>query len=1825
VSTGKDVLDKKLAVQMQAWRDDLLSIDRRQRLVYFQHPKSGTFEIVEPGCTAVEALVNGGDVTLESSEPLELDPDVSAAGLGLPTRGPRTLRIASKTPAQILSTSKRLHQRSEQEYADRGVWTLYLAYGMLNWVDPADSKKISSPLLLVPVRLAKEGQQYVLSRTEDDPALNTALGLKLSRDFAIDLPEFDVDDLNIATVLSGVRRAVSAESEWTVDDRVVMSIFSFHKEAMYRDLEQNEARIVANGMIQLMALGPDAPDSSDFSFDPVADEDLDTQLAPEKLHSILDADGSQRKCVLAARDGRSFIMDGPPGTGKSQTIANIIAELMATGKTVLFVSEKAAALDVVRDRLTHRQLDPFLLELHSHKATRKQVVQTLHAELTRRPIAKSSFSDTDRSQLVKSRKRLTDHANAMNEIRRPLGRTLHEVLGRLAQLTDFDVYPSGDPKSLGSLSADLLAELQMAATSLSKVWRPAEEGEFFPWRGLAGEGLSQAQIRELEHAVDTMVQSTERLLRTVRLFDAQLPFWSVGSDVPGIRSRTVLTALLTDRRDAPRAWFSTNKLGPLLTRIEKLESEEKLFVGKEEQVRQACADRWNMADKELLGSFDELLQRDSKCFSRPLNLLTFGQLDGVEQGTLAAMELLDSIIEKARELGRLFELAPEALTLNKCRALSSLAELSQQGSLPESHWINSSVQGALDESARVLGQLSTIVRERQSAMESVYRPDILSLDINGLKVRFETQHRGLKLWSKQARLDKKTLREVTVAGVVNKEVIAMLGDALAWQIAQHNLSASEPEYGPRLGSYYQGAATDFARITQALEVARSAIKLAGDDIRPSTLARQLSRSSTPDVELIPLARDVAEMVNRFSRDTAALFSEKFHDRVGDVPLHELRGSLADAAENLEIARPLRARLSELVGEIATVSSAGTVIRQISDLSRMEVDIAQASGANSEALGPRYRVRRTDWAALRADHTWISSFQKALGGPIDEESVRFVEEFDAPTLDLAEILAKWIDARDRLLAFFDPQRSTELGAELDRDLEAADELLDGFVADMASDVDIWFEFKKLVRTLGDAGVSETLNSLRDSRSPFSHVVPAVERAALEPWAEQTITEDIRLSEHRASGRETLLDQFKDLDARLINDAHTAVVEACVSRRPRSNVGPAAVISHEANKKSRHKPIRKLLEETGSIVQALKPCFMMSPLSVSQYLPPTLEFDVVIFDEASQVMPADAVNCIYRGKQLIVAGDQKQLPPTSFFSSADIESDDEDQPDNFDSVLDLCKASGAMVSLPLSWHYRSLHEDLITYSNYRIYEGKLNTFPGATQEANDLGVHHEYVKGVYQRGAGSRNPIEAERVVDRVLEHRRLNSDFSLGVVTFSSQQAEAVSEAIERRAEHEPLLAGLMEDHDRLRGFFVKNLESVQGDERDIIIFSIGYGPDEAGKLMMNFGPLTRKGGERRLNVAITRARRRVEVVSSFYAGDMTDGASEGNRHLKNYLDFAARGRVALASDIHGTAGEADSPFEEEVLRVIRSWGYDAVSQVGAAGYRIDIGVRHPDKAGTFMLGIECDGAAYHSAKSARDRDRLRESVLRGLGWEIHRIWGLSWYRDRATQEAALKAALDAALHGGSLIPAIAGPADAPEPMEYEEIDLSAPPGWTVPYTMASRPAHRYWYQPGDADALTDLIQYAGHVVSVEAPLHVDTFHTRLREHWGTGGIGPRARTNVERALSLAKVSGMKVKLDREGFIRVEGADSVNVRRPAESSDVRKAGAIPPEEFDEAVRLVVADAIVITEEELLVAVRNVFGWGRRGVDIQTALQRSVLRSTKKGYCVRRPDGSYETTQ
>jgi RNA polymerase-binding transcription factor DksA/very-short-patch-repair endonuclease len=443
----------------------------------------------------------------------------------------------------------------------------------------------------------------------------------------------------------------------------------------------------------------------------------------------------------------------------------------------------------------------------------------------------------------------------------------------------------------------------------------------------------------------------------------------------------------------------------------------------------------------------------------------------------------------------------------------------------------------------------------------------------------------------------------------------------------------------------------------------------------------------------------------------------------------------------------------------------------------------------------------------------------------------------------------------------------------------------------------------------------------------------------------------------------------------------------------------LVSKEYGKKKMHIPLRRLLPRIPTILPAVKPCLLMSPLSVANYLPrDQFTFDLVIFDEASQVLPADAIGAILRGRQLVVLGDSKQLPPTRFFQrhldDGDFESDDEiADAVAFDSILEISAA--ALPETSLRWHYRSRDERLIAFSNRKFYsERPLITFPSPDPEG-DTGVRFVYVAGgLYDRGGSKTNVVEARQVVDLVVEHlERYGWERSLGVVALSISQRDAIELELRRRLLDRPDLEPFLAETGS-EPLFIKNLETVQGDERDEVILSIGYGPSEPGGTpALAFGPVNVSGGERRLNVAITRAKYAVTLVSSMRPEQLdrvAQLASTGPKVMAEYMSYAARGGR------FETEGETDptrapqSPFEEAVLEALRSRGYVVDPQVGASGFRIDLGVRHPDIETRYILGLECDGATYHSAASARDRDRLRQEMLELQGWRIHRIWSTDW-------------------------------------------------------------------------------------------------------------------------------------------------------------------------------------------------------------------------------------------
>jgi hypothetical protein len=374
--------------------------------------------------------------------------------------------------------------------------------------------------------------------------------------------------------------------------------------------------------------------------------------------------------------------------------------------------------------------------------------------------------------------------------------------------------------------------------------------------------------------------------------------------------------------------------------------------------------------------------------------------------------------------------------------------------------------------------------------------------------------------------------------------------------------------------------------------------------------------------------------------------------------------------------------------------------------------------------------------------------------------------------------------------------------------------------------------------------------------------------------------------------------------------------------------------------------------------------------------------VIFDEASQVLPEDAIPSILRGKHVIVAGDNKQLPPTTFFASAEEEDDSEVDATGYESLLDMMIPF--VRGFYLNWHYRSRDESLIAFSNHQMYDDRLVTFPGPGTNGAISHVHVDYIPT--SDGQEDSSGGEVAKVVELVLQHARATPGLTLGVITMGIKHANRIQGALDRELNGSSELSEFF-DTGRQERCFVKNLERVQGDERDVIIISVGYGKDRAGNLPLRFGPILSAGGRRRLNVAATRAKQRVIVVSSFLFSDINSTQvrpGTGLEFLKSYIEYASSGgRLLLNGEL---TTEPMNDFETDVYDALSSKGIDVVPQLGCSKFRVDLAACHPTAPGKYVLAIECDGATYHSSYTARDRDRLRQQQLEKLGWTFHRIW-----------------------------------------------------------------------------------------------------------------------------------------------------------------------------------------------------------------------------------------------
>jgi uncharacterized protein DUF4011/restriction endonuclease-like protein/AAA domain-containing protein len=781
------------------------------------------------------------------------------------------------------------------------------------------------------------------------------------------------------------------------------------------------------------------------------------------------------------------------------------------------------------------------------------------------------------------------------------------------------------------------------------------------------------------------------------------------------------------------------------------------------------------------------------------------------------------------------------------------------------------------------------------------------------------------------------------------------------------------------------------------------------------------------------------------------------------------------------------------------------------------------------------------------------------------------------------------------------------------------------------------------------------ALRD-RVPAAQWPDAAERSFLDAWIVRSLDGRPELKGFDARDHERRIAKFRADDRawiaqngpQLAHALRRAAAPASGSAVPDSEVG---LLKRQSLLKRRHLSIRRLLAELPNLLPRLKPCLLMSPLSIAQYLPPSgRPFDVVVFDEASQITVPDAIGAVARGKQVVVVGDSHQLPPTSFFATqvgpgdgdGEGEGDDEELPasEEVESILDECVAAN-LPQLTLRWHYRSRHEQLIEFSNRHYYEGRLATFPSAWTDRGRFGVSLERVGGTFDRARSRTNEAEARAVVAWIVAalRDRDRCGRSIGVVTFNAPQRELILDLLDdaRRAhpEIEPFFSDAAPEP-----VFVKNLENVQGDERDVMLFSITYGPDARGRVLMNFGPLNAEGGERRLNVAITRAREQLVVFSSLPADAIAPGRTRaiGVDHLRRFLHDVEQASAAPAVAAPSAARPGVGPLAGAVARALAADGVSVDGGVGASRMRVDLALKESG-ADHYFAGILCDGESYHAAETARDRDRLRDSVLESLGWRLAHVWSTEWMVDRERELARVRervaalrraaAPVSAAGANASLLLAPAGTAAAPpaatrgadgaaipEPAAAPAdasasagSEASSPDAWS-PFVPPVEPP-RTPEQLGDADSAATLLAT---IVRAEGPLHEEPAFRTLAALHRIGRLTPAVADECSAVAAAAERQGVVMRRGEFLWPPELDPDDPPLRGPATDGRIRHAPHVPPEERAAAAARVLAANVALSRAELAKSAARLLGFARATDRVVTAFDEGVQQLLDRGRAV-----------
>ena len=1811
-------------------RLELLDLSTRNRLLHT--PRSGRAKIVEVVNELAKAIYqtlveNGKRFTfaagredparseLPPGEPLsklegdgqeEIDPQLTEQPeVELDERG----RVASHWDGNLETrmTSTGLQKRLLDLYIDsktleeeQGVNVLFLAVGFLKWRAPTTPNEDRfAPLVLVPVRLERSnaGEKFHLRWSGDDIETNLSLQLYLYRQFGMKLPDIpDFETLDIDLYFSEVGKLVEERPHWGIDpNHAVLGLFSFAKFMMYRDLDPEQWTELGGfeAIPTLRGVVSDGFPGASLSSDEV---NIDSIISPDQMMHVVDCDSSQSLVVYDVQKGNSILVQGPPGTGKSQTIANIIATAVTDNKRVLFVAEKMAALEVVKRRLDNAGIGEVCLELHSNKANKRMLLEELRRtwELGR-PAVQDGGPIVQ--QLTQARDELNAHALRLHQELTYTGLTPYRVFGHLVRLrreghitrqVQLDRPTRWKPHELEERQ-DLLRDL---VSRIEAMGLPS----LHPWTGVGIRGLSP--------------NDRDRALQAVATLSDDLAHWRSGAELLMAKLELSAPDLF---RDINSAIDRTQRLieAPSVGRealVAPIWDEPEAVEGLIEDLNSAQARRSQALEVAEASALAGQWEQTRKALS---GLAPNFKMMG-EVATLAALKpILDRLIPDAARLAQLLG-EEKALTLDSAIHLAAVGERASTVPVIERDALIARIWDRGVDTIEELIEAVEQVQGAKRALSGVFREAAWDQEfdearghlaaLSGSWLRFVN--------GKWRQANRQVRAQLITPKLQADEMLVRLDELTSAQAAQRKIALRDQEGAEAFGTGWQRERSDpvFLRSVAAwmrsLRPLGAGVRQKLADVADRALATELATRIRPMLEeieghLLPISEVL------IASDPKPWGEETIAKR---VPLHDVAAKVASWAVAFEQSAALLNReeltVQEALERILRVTLAQENLR--------EFDLKKDVGG--QAFGDTWFGIESDVAKVLAAACWMheNNDLRELAATLEHPERCLVEgrQLEETSKELA----------NRLTSLFS-------SLQFEGNYDVSEHPRDGSLAALATVLERWrtnpeglpqwVAYVGRAKQAEEKGLSDLVARMASGEVPATEAIGAFQLAYYEAVLAEMTKRDPELADFDGDQHSQVVERFAQFDWERMQLARHQVLAAHHTKIPQRGgaTGPTAVLMGEMVKRRGHMPIRQLMDRCAPVIQSLKPVFMMSPLSVAQFLPPgALDFDMLVIDEASQVQPVDALGSVARAKQLVIVGDEKQLPPTRFFAKVlgDDEDKDEDGPSaaDIESVLGLCRARGLPERM-LRWHYRSRHHSLIAVSNSQFYENKLFIVPSPYTGEAGIGLRFNHLPdAAYDRGNTRTNPEEAKVVAHAAIEHAIQHPNLSLGIATFSAQQRRAIIDQLELLRRQHPETEGYFSGHPE-EPFFVKSLENIQGDERDVIFISVGYGRDADRHMTMNFGPLNKDGGERRLNVLISRAKSRCEVFSSITDEDIDieRAKGRGTAAFKLFLHYARTGHLGIQND---DSAQDKSVFQEEVAMALRSRGFSLHTDVGIAGLFVDIAVADPERPGRYVLGIECDGEWYRDSRSARDRDRLREAALRDKGWTMYRIWSSDWFQRPQAELEKLVTAIESEIehsdhHGDAPKSFRAVPVDifAVARGEFVEVGLTeaGDDPDVIPYEEASIrvPNRQYELHMVPPEIMADIVR---DIVEIEGPIHRAEVVARIRTLWGLQRAGGRIQAAVDDGIANA-LGQRLIERSHSSFLSLLHQEVVvRDRTDVSSLTLRRPDFLPPQEIEAAILAIVQKNLGATIDELVLHVSRQLGYRSTSAQLRATIEGEV---------------------